>query len=388
MKKGILFFYLFSLLLGQVSTTFCQSPGNVSGNLRWWLKANAGVYENAPGNNAAEDGDDVLVWDDQSTIDNNATNTTGGNEPIYKNATTGNDINGYPVLRFSGNQFIDGTNTPGIGNTESFNIFLVFKQTTWTNGATTDGAGSFIIDRPPPESDNLISFKMVTTDKYCYQRRDNAGNNLGGPTSATSANNTSFVITNYYRDYASLGEGIYLNGHVDATGTTPSSNMSAPIIRIGRHAANANNGITGDIAEVIAYDAILTAVERSRIQSYLAIKYGITLDQTIATNYVRSDGTTIIYSATTFAGYLSDVAGIGQDDNSGLSHANSKSQNANSVVRVSTPSGLANTEFLVWGSKTAALTSSQYFKSSKRIHRRLSRVWRAAEKLGMSGLSL
>ena len=177
---------------------------------------------------------------------------------------------------------------PGIGNTESFNIFLVFKQTTWTNGGTTDGAGSFIIDRPPPESDNLISFKMVNTDKYFYQRRDNAGNNLGGPTSATSANTTSFVITNYYRDYGNLGEGIYLNGHEDATGTTPSSNMAAPIIRIGRHAVNTNNGITGDIAEVIVYDANVSTAERSRIQSYLAIKYGITLDQTIATDYVRS----------------------------------------------------------------------------------------------------
>lgn len=384
MKQEIIFLSVILALFGEVSSAIAQFPGNVSGGLRWWLKSNEGIYENAAADNPAEDGDGVYVWDDQSAINNNATQATSGNRPVYRNDAA-NLINGYPVLRFSGNQFIDGTADPGIGNTESFNIFLVFKQTTWTNGGTNDGNGSFIIDRPPPESNNLISFKMVSTDKYFYQRRDNAGNNLGGPTSATSANTTSFVIANYYRNYGGPTEGIYLNGRSDATGTTPTTNMSAPIIRIGRHAVNTNNGMTGDMAEVIVYDANLTAAERSRVQSYLAIKYGITLDQTTATDYVRSDGA-VIYSATTFAGYLSDVAGIGRDDDSDLSQSSSKSQNANSVITIFNPSSMNNDfDMLVWGSNNGSLTTPNTSDVQSPIQRRLSRVWRTSEPGGNIG---
>ena len=353
-----------------------QSPGNVSAGLRWWLKSDAGVHENAGASNTAEDTDGVYTWVDQSSVANNAVQATSANRPIFRNST-GNTINGYPILRFSGDQFLDGTNTPGIGSTASFSIFLVLKQSGWTNGGTTDGNGSYIIDRPPPESDNLISFKMITGDKYFYQRRDNAGNNLGGPTSTTSANTTSFVIAQYYRDFAALGEGIYLNGASDITGTTPNSNMSAPRIRIGRHAVTANNGMSSDFAEIAVYNTNLTSAERNRIQSYLAIKYGITLSSTV--DYVRSSGGVIYPSTTTHSSYVHDIAGIGRDDDSDLDHSDSQSQNANSVVRITNPSSLGNNDFLVWGSNNGSLTVPSASDLPTGIVRKLSRIWRVKE---------
>lgn len=38
----------------------------------------------------------------------------------------------------------------------------------------------------------------------------------------------------------------------------------------------------------MVYTGVLTAANRNKIDSYLALKYGITLDQTTATNYVLS----------------------------------------------------------------------------------------------------
>jgi len=52
------------------------------------------------------------------------------------------------------------------------------------------------------------------------------------------------------------------------------------------------------VAELIAYSGTLTPTNINRIESYLAIKYGITLDQSTATNYVYSNGS-IIWNAGT-----------------------------------------------------------------------------------------
>ncbi len=376
-----------AIFVSEASLLFGQSPGNVSGNLRWWLKANAGVYENDAGTDAAEAGDEVRLWDDQSTINNNAVNAgVATRMPIYRTGI----INGYPALEFNGNDFLDASALSGIGATESFYIFLVFKQNSYqTNGATTDGAGTFIIDRRDV-TENLTSFKVVNTDKYFYQRRQDDGSNLGGPVSTTAVNTTSFVAADYFRnrvDGSNSFEGIYLNGKLEPSPVQsgPTGNITGPLLKIGNHATNVTGGLDGYFTEIAVYNANLTAAERQRIESYLALKYGITLDQTTATNYVRSGGNTI-YSAATFAGYLSDVAGIGRDDNSGFSQTASQSQNANSVVTISNPSNLNNNnEFLVWGSNNGSLTVPSTSDLPGGIVRKLSRIWRAAEPNGNIG---
>jgi hypothetical protein len=53
----------------------------------------------------------------------------------------------------------------------------------------------------------------------------------------------------------------------------------------------------GKIAEVINYDGGLTLIQRQKIESYLAIKYGITLNSG-AQDYIDSDGT-LVWSTTT-----------------------------------------------------------------------------------------
>ncbi len=43
--------------------------------------------------------------------------------------------------------------------------------------------------------------------------------------------------------------------------------------------------------EAIVYSGVLSVTNVNKISSYLAIKYGISLDQTVATNYTFSGGT-------------------------------------------------------------------------------------------------
>ena len=352
---------------------FGQAPGNVATGLRWWLKANTGVFIDN-GATAAANTQNVQQWNDQSTVANHARQTTAANKPVYRT----NILNGNPVLRFSTDQFLDGLAAPGIGATESFYIFLVFKQNSWVDGGTNDGSGTFIIDRPTA-TNNLTSFKMVATNKYFYQRRDDAGNFLGGATSATSANTTSFVVIDYFRNFPTQEEGIYLDGVIDVLNTgAPNTNMAGPVIRIGRHATTTNGGIDGDIAEMIVYDVALTNSNRRRVETYLAIKYGITLSNSL--NYLRSDATVIYPSAGTHSLYVTDIAGIGRDNNSGLLQTTSRNQSASYVVTASGATALANNEFLIWGHNNGSVTSPNTSDvDGTLVKRRLSRVWRVAE---------
>ncbi|CAN5441032.1 hypothetical protein BH09BAC3_BH09BAC3_30300 [soil metagenome] len=345
---------------------YAQSPGGISGSLRWWLKADAGVLNTALA--PAVNGDAVGRWTDQSTIANNATQPTAGLAPIY----TTNAINGYPSLRFNGAKFLDGTTAPGISGTTGFDYFMVFKQTSFTPGGTANGSGDYILDRTSA-STPLTSFKIVNTDKYFFQQRDDASN-IGGPVSSLPVNTSRFVIAHFYRN---AGYGVRMNGGNNAT-SGDNGALTAPILRIGRHATNGTGGIVGDITEMAIYNSPLPAASYSRIQSYLAIKYGITLDQTIATNYVSSAGVVVYPATTTHDLFDNDIAGIAVDTGSGLAQQTSQSQNANSLVSFFSPSPvLSNGQFMLWGHNSPAIGNSSDAPAG--YSNRLSRVWRVAK---------
>lgn len=77
------------------------------------------------------------------------------------------------------------------------------------------------------------------------------------------------------------------------TRTLTANDTSNSTYFIGRDRTFANRSITGNIAELITYTGIASATNRNKVESYLAIKYGITLDQSTATNYTFSDDSTI-----------------------------------------------------------------------------------------------
>lgn len=74
------------------------------------------------------------------------------------------------------------------------------------------------------------------------------------------------------------------------------------------------------------YNDDITQAGRNKVNSYLAIKYGITLDQTSPQNYIASDSS-ILWNATTNSAYKNNITVIGRDDGAGLSQKQSKSVN-------------------------------------------------------------
>jgi hypothetical protein len=85
---------------------------------------------------------------------------------------------------------------------------------------------------------------------------------------------------------------------------------------------------------LIFVDSAIDDVTRNKTESYLALKYGITLNQTSPTDYRSSNGSLIFDATTTMSGYTNDIAGIGQDDNSDLDQTQSKSQNEDAIITI------------------------------------------------------
>lgn len=66
------------------------------------------------------------------------------------------------------------------------------------------------------------------------------------------------------------------------------------------------------ICESIIYNRMLSSRERQKVDTYLALKYGVTLDQTIPTSYVSSDGQ-VVWDAVANAEFSHHIFGMCND---------------------------------------------------------------------------
>lgn len=110
----------------------------------------------------------------------------------------------------------------------------------------------------------------------------------------------------------------------------------------------------GVLPEYVLYNRVLSFHERTRVESYLAIKYGISLNQTYPTSYLDARGK-IIWDAQKFSSYAGSIAGIGRDDLSGLMQLKSGSSETPGMLEMEVPQ-LSDGDFLVWGDNGQPLT--------------------------------
>lgn len=333
--------------------------GQAASNSMWYM-ANFGTFTDV-GVTPATNGQQIRQWNDRSGNNRHATQATAGNRPLLHT----NGANGYPALRFTGNLFIDGP-SPGMASTSSYTYLIVFRDTLGAGvglGGTNDGAGHFILDRTAVTNE-LVSLKPVTGNRYFYQKRNNAGAGLGGVTSTTAINTNTKIIqmrrnynVNYQMFYNNAQEGGNL---ADADGAT-----TPPGPRIGRHTNTTNGGLRGYINEFIVYNYAINTAQRIIVNNYLGAKYGLTL--------AADDVYTMDDPAN--GNYDHEVAGIGQASD-GSSHRDAK---GTGMVRMTVAGPtLANNEWLLWGHDNATLTSN-FADIGALIQERLNRVWRVSE---------
>jgi hypothetical protein len=243
-------------------------PTDVSG-CKLWLRSDLGITLDKLGG--------VVCWADQSGTGHNFFQHTIANRPIYISSSAA--LNNLPGLDFTGSPvaFDNVTTDEGAVNTEVISstakeYFVVCQAdslqagtSAWSNdnaglfsshsgtygvyAATIGGVPKAVIGNYDGNFDNLsISFSTATSTLVIHGRHD--GVNLNGS----------------------------LNGQTEpspvASGTT--GVFTGPLA-IGRSPqGGAATYFNGRIAEVIAYNAIMTAGERNKIIAYLMHRYNAT----------------------------------------------------------------------------------------------------------------
>jgi uncharacterized repeat protein (TIGR01451 family) len=145
-----------------------------------------------------------------------------------------------------------------------------------------------------------------------------------------------------------------------------------------------NSGGSGQIGEIVIYNTALTAAEKNKIDSYLALKYGITLTGTQGISYTLSDGTPV-WNADANAAYHHDVAGIAIDHGSALTQTMSRSINDDSLVTISEGStALTDGQAFVWGNNDRATD----FNVTAGSYLHMARIWRIDEEGAVYGVNV
>ncbi|WP_243471520.1 LamG-like jellyroll fold domain-containing protein [Winogradskyella sp. MH6] len=380
--------------------TFCDptyGPGGIVSNLDLWLKADM-----LDGSSVASDASLVSEWIDNGR-GQDATVVVPGQEPVYRNNTTRN-FNFNPVVEFENNN-----------NTANRDMTYIISDGSRDELSGTGGFNSndmFVVLMPDP----TITTSMIPLDTFTSsdptahdtQAEDVTGFGYGGYTARLSGEYFTYCIgttnnvngygradtsgsndynqvslINIRHDATETGVELYLNANQVGDTTNDAADFSVvndTKFWLGR-SQYWNGSFDGRIAEVITYsatnnDSDLTQA-RNRIQSYLAIKYGITLGTNgTSQDYVDSDGT-VIWDQSANSGYNYDIAGIGRDDISELNQKQSSSVNdatdgtgliegiltfglsdiydTNSENKSLNPTTFNDKEFLMWGNNGADL---------------------------------
>ncbi|RYF78267.1 MAG: hypothetical protein EOO39_01890, partial [Cytophagaceae bacterium] len=308
------------------------APGCVAADLLLWYKPEAGM---------ALSGSTVMGWTDQIsgiqiTPTAPATGPTTAAASVLFNYNPALNFNGSTnILDYRGTRFISASS----GGT-------MFGAALANTNAGYENLADLGIDNP--------HMGLLGDDQIMWL------NGSGGPFPAFGGKVKSgqMQVWDYYWNTGGPGQGQRLDGSVVSYPTSTSSND------IGNYAGAStfswgiggyNDRVvnyevwTGNIAEVALYSRNLTEAEKDRVDTYMAVKYGVTLKH----NYLSGNGTTI-YDVSSFS---ANVTSIGRDDCQDLNQKQSKSVNAGSRLLI----GAGNTITTTNANHPDSFTSNQAF---------------------------
>jgi hypothetical protein len=349
-------FLMIPVLLLFSMINYAQSPGGVSTGLRLWVKANAGTVVA---------GGKVTTWNDQSPGLRHLTTTTATYQPTP--VAAGAEYNFNPYVSFSG-QFLRYTGNILPANSGA-SIFSVASQ---TGGTGYNTLWDFYSNDPTINTQGGRWLFWHSGATY-----HNAPLLKGKPTLASS----------HWVHNVTASSMMDINGRQQPVNKQVNTNGNNYFLGAGN--TGAAEAWEGGIAENIVYDAPLAAADQAKVNSYLAIKYGITLDADPAStatnyNYVSSAGITV-WDGVANTGYHNDITALGRDDASALLQRKSKSINDGSIVTLETLAPSTDGSFLVIGDNggkagfTTAYTPNSFTAAIPYFH--FGRIWKV-QKVG------
>lgn len=238
-----------------------------------WLKADAGVFTDA-GITPATNGQTVQQWNDQSGNNKHATQGTAANRPTLVT----NALNGKPLLRFSTasgfNQLVvPAIDLSAVNKTDLFIVYKInsgnvfFENTADLNVNTT---GFAMYDNPQAGSGASVTLRGDAGYNAIYSHKD--------------CDKYLLAEGSFDKSLASNEVNVRVNGVLNPPPATQpfntdnNNNFGNNVSYIGYRGAGAANGalpMSGDIAEIILFNRILTSAERTSVENYLINKYDL-----------------------------------------------------------------------------------------------------------------
>jgi hypothetical protein len=337
----------------------------------FWLRADLGTSTVL--NNAS-----LAQWDDQGALGLHVSSIID-----YQPRFIENGANFNPSINFSTtNDFL-----------ERSNVQSNFIKTNNTNSG-------FVV----ANINNTSSMVMV------YNQGNNTGktrNGIGRTRSRFNVNTPLYTIAAPINKYNlitqivnPLGRNFYLDGGINGSAATSESQTTVSRITIGRSTANifGSSDLIGNVSEIVNFKRNLTNQEREKVDTYLAIKYGISLSH----NYINGMGDEIYASdgSGTVIGFDKGIFGIGYEVlNGGLDQRISKSSEETSLVTIVNGTftatsitknkdgiALVNNQYLLMGHNGGSLIFNQFQAPvGKSI---LDRKWKVKNTGGVGAISI
>ena len=313
----------------------CSFGQTANSNIRLWLKADAGT-------NTTTNGGGITSWTDQGSGGNNPTVMIPSGTITYNNTSTytgATFFNYNPSITFNGgylqfpDAFASGMNGSAASLFYAFSILnttptstmstqqeihnfssgsnIVYCPFPYNNGSTTQYADDFGCSATSPITYNFYA-------KYSAATQYNAVTNMQLPVlyiSENAGSGTSWTSRSY------LNGTMRYNASGSNTPQYKTNGVWGPVT-IFKGDEGTTQALRNSVTEVLLFNTNIPANEKSNINSYLAIKNGVTLFQTTATNYTASASTTIkwandanvIWTAATNGVYKNNIIGIGKDN--------------------------------------------------------------------------
>ena len=354
-------------------------PGGVTTDLSLWLQADSDVYSDA-GTTLASDGGDIQQWNDQSSSPNNASESNLAGLTIVEPTLETSEINFNPVVRFTDPGSDNSSFMETSSNSVSGDFTLIAVMQTGQNAGTQDDftTSPAIIGAETTVSTGLLDYGLGMESGQIILNAS-SGDAFDVETTNTFNDNLPHIVM-ATRVQSSGALEVFVDGNSEGSGTAGATAvLSEPAsFGIGNHSTEAiASQFNGDVAEAIVFADDLTSGERDQVESYLAIKYGITLSNTgggTAGDYHNSAGTTI-WDASALSTYHNDVAGLARDDGSCLTQTKSRSENSDGIVTMEISSLTTDNSFMLWGNDNESIEGIRNSERPASINSRLKREW-------------
>ncbi len=384
----------YTLLLPEQPT-----PGAVNAGfgLNMWVRADKGVTSTSG---------IISSVTDESFNGNGVVQSTNLDKP-----TDDTDMTNYnPTMSFDGVRqhfAVESLNFSSAGEIDKLYTWVVYKTDhSSTPSGTPDTSNRAFLDF---DSSKYFGTYIGGDGKLGFSYTEGAGFGIEYTSTGTSVNNNGRTnIAGFIFDASTGANDTFIrsNGADDFTGDVNNSNIGTGVTRYGyvgdaSLAATFDGGSSedyyeGNISEIIYFQGqTIPDAEIRRIESYLAIKYGITLDNSaggLNGNYVDSSGS-VLWDAVANAAFHRNVAGIGADEDTALLQKQSRSEAEGGIVTVALgatveASNVDNTtdfdddkDYLLWGNNgTDAIPSliddGAPTGTCPQVFRRLDRDWK------------